>query len=201
MHATRILRCTLVVLLLGGTAAGAGRQNVAAPLTIGTARAVDATGAPGTAALAAADTRFGLAVLAAQPTGRTVVLSPESTATGLGMAYQGARGQTAAAMARVLRLPATGDPLLAGLRRRTDTLRGTPGLRISDTVWADRRERTRRDYLDRLATATAPGYAGYRWVPTRRPAPHRSTRRCRRRPAGGSRPSCPPTSWPAPAGC
>lgn len=164
MYATRMLRCTLVVLLLGGTVAGAGRQNIAAPLTVGTARPVAAAGGPSVAALATADTRFGLAVLAAQPTGRNVVLSPESIASGLGMAYQGARGPTAAAMARVLRLPATGDALLAGLQRRTDALRATPGLRVSDTVWLDRRETTRRDYLDRLAT----GYrAGVRQVPLR----------------------------------
>ncbi|GIL29496.1 serpin family protein [Actinocatenispora comari] len=162
MYVTRALRCTLVVLLLAGTVAGAGRQNIAAPLTIGTARAVAATGGPSSAALASADTGFGLAVLAAQPADGNVVLSPESLASGLGMAYQGARGSTATALARVLRLPATGDPLLAGLQRRTDALRSTPGLKVSDTVWLDRREQTRRDYLDRLAT----GYrVGIRQVP------------------------------------
>ncbi|BCJ32080.1 serpin family protein [Actinocatenispora sera] len=164
MYATRLLRCTLVVLLLGGTLAASGRQHTAAPLAIGTARPVAATGAPSAAALAGADTGFGLAVLAAQPAEGNVVLSPESLASGLGMAYQGARGPTAAAMARVLRLPATGEPLLAGLQRRTDALRSTPGLQVCDTVWLDRREQTRRDYLDRLAT----GYrAGVRRVPLR----------------------------------
>src|SRR5258708_11258726 len=55
------------------------------------------------------DTAFGLSLLSAlcqrQP-GSNDVISPVSLATGLGMAYLGARGSTAAAMARVLHLPA-----------------------------------------------------------------------------------------------
>src|SRR5690348_7794690 len=58
-----------------------------------------------------ADTAFGLAVLGAEcradPQGNQV-LSPSSLATGLGMAYLGARGGTALAMAKALHLPTAG---------------------------------------------------------------------------------------------
>jgi len=64
----------------------------------------------------AGDTAFGLNVLSAlcrgQP-GTNVLISPVSLATGLSMAYLGARGATAAAMARVLQLPAARSGLLA----------------------------------------------------------------------------------------
>jgi len=162
MYATRILRCTLVALLLGGTVTGAVRHGTAAPLLVGTARPVRAADATGPAALADADTRLGLSLLAAQPHDTNVVLSPSSVTAGLGMAYQGARGGTATAMHRTLGLPADGDALLAGLRRRTTVLRDNPDLSVSDTVWLDRRLPTRQAYLDRLAT----GYrAGIRQVP------------------------------------
>ena len=59
----------------------------------------------------AADTAFGLDVLNAwcrTDPQANLVLSPSSLASGLGMAYLGARGGTARAMAGVLRLPAVG---------------------------------------------------------------------------------------------
>src|SRR5580704_11434341 len=66
-----------------------------------------------------ADAAFGLDVLGAvcrSAPRANLVLSPSSLASGLGMAYLGARGSTAQAMARVLDLPATGGPgLPAGL--------------------------------------------------------------------------------------
>ena len=59
----------------------------------------------------AADTAFGLDVLSAlcrADLRGNLLLSPASLATGLGMAYLGARGSTARAMAGVLHLPAAG---------------------------------------------------------------------------------------------
>ena len=102
---------------------------------------------------AAADTAFGLDLLGAwcgsQP-GANLVLSPTVLASALGMAYLGARGQTARQMAMVLHLPgvnpsATGSPatpaLLAGLHARLAALRAAAGpgvtLAASDQVWAD----------------------------------------------------------------
>src|ERR1700733_11283864 len=76
----------------------------------------------------AADTAFGLDVLAAwcrADPQANLVLSPSSLASGLGMAYLGARGATAQAMASVLRLPAAGGQALeAGLQARSAALRG-----------------------------------------------------------------------------
>jgi serine protease inhibitor len=118
----------------------------------------------------AADTAFGLDVLGAwcraQPRAN-LVLSPASLATGLGMAYLGARGATARAMDSVLRLPAAGGQALeAGLQARSAALRGldSPGVTVagSDQVWADPSLRTLRSYLNAVAT----GYgAGVRRVP------------------------------------
>jgi serpin B len=118
----------------------------------------------------AADTAFGLDVLGAwcrtQPHAN-LVFSPASLATGLGMAYLGARGGTAQAMAGVLHLPATGGQALeAGLQARSAGLRGLDGpgvtLADSDQVWADPSLPVLRSYLNAVAT----GYgAGVRRVP------------------------------------
>ena len=114
----------------------------------------------------AADTAFGLDVLAAwcrQDPQANIVLSPESLATGLGLAYLGARGGTAQAMARVLHLTATGTALKAGLHARSATLHGLdgPGVTVagSDRVWADPSLTTLRSYLDDVAT----GYGAGLW--------------------------------------
>lgn len=59
----------------------------------------------------AGDTAFGLDVLRAwcqADPDQNLLFSPETLATGLGMAYLGARGATAQAIARVLHLPADG---------------------------------------------------------------------------------------------
>jgi len=117
----------------------------------------------------AADTAFGLSVLGAwcrQDPRANIVLSPASLATGLGLAYLGARGSTAQAMARVLHLPAAGPALEAGLHARTAALRGLaqPGVTLadSDQLWADPSLTTSPGYLNAIAT----GYdAGLRRVP------------------------------------
>jgi serine protease inhibitor len=114
----------------------------------------------------AADTAFGLDVLGAwcrKDPQANIVLSPESLATGLGLAYLGARAGTARAMARVLHLPAAGTALEAGLHARSAALRGLdgPGVTVagSDRVWADPSLTTLRSYLDDVAT----GYGAGLW--------------------------------------
>jgi serine protease inhibitor len=118
----------------------------------------------------AADSAFGLDVLGAwcraDPRGN-LVLSPASLASGLGMAYLGARGGTAHAMAGVLHLPATGGQVLAaGLQSRSASLRrlDSPGVTVagSDQVWADPSLRTLPGYLNAVATSYG---AGVRQVP------------------------------------
>jgi serine protease inhibitor len=115
----------------------------------------------------AADTAFGLDVLGAwcrADPRDNLVLSPSSLASGLGMAYLGARGSTAQAMARVLHLPpASTQELEAGLQARSTALRqlNSPGvtLQASDQVWADPALKTLPSYLDAVATGYDAGVA------------------------------------------
>lgn len=117
----------------------------------------------------AGDTAFGLSLLSAlcrgQP-GTNVLISPVSLETGLGMAYLGARGATAAAMARVLHLPASGRGLIAGLRARRALLASLnrPGVTFAESnrLWADPSLVTNRSF----AAALREGYrAGVTHVP------------------------------------
>ena len=115
----------------------------------------------------AADTAFGLNLLGAwcrQDPRQNLLLSPASMATALGMAYLGAKGPTARAMAKALRLPATVS--LAGLEARTRALTSLngPGVTLdqSNQVWADPSLPTNKSYLNALA-------AGYRAGVTRVP--------------------------------
>lgn len=108
----------------------------------------------------AADVKFGLSLLrvsCAQQPDSNLVLSPASLGRGLGMAYLGARGATASAMAAVLHLPpATGPALIAGLRARTQALRGLSRAGITaaeiDELWADPKLAPLPGYLDAIAT-------------------------------------------------
>ena len=114
-----------------------------------------------------ADAAFGLDVLGAvcrSDPRANLVLSPSSLASGLGMAYLGARGGTARAMAGVLHLPAAGGQALeAGLQARSAALRGLSGpgvtLDASDQVWADPGLKTKRTYLNAVATGYDAGVA------------------------------------------
>ena len=114
-----------------------------------------------------ADTAFGLDALGAwcrADPNANLVLSPSSLATGLGMAYLGARGGTAQAMAGVLHLPAAeGQALEAGLQARSAALRGLdgPGVTVdtSDQVWADPSLITLGSYLNAVATGYDAGVA------------------------------------------
>jgi serine protease inhibitor len=115
----------------------------------------------------AADTAFGLDALGAwcrSSPQANLVLSPSSLASGLGMAYLGARGGTAQAMAGVLHLPSAGGQALeAGLQARSAALRRLdgPGVTVdtSDQVWADPSLTTLRSYLDAVATGYDAGVA------------------------------------------
>jgi serpin B len=113
-----------------------------------------------------ADTAFGLDVLSAWCRANSqanLVLSPSSLASGLGMAYLGARGGTARAMAGVLHLPVGGQALEAGLQARSAALRdlARPGVTLdaSDQVWADPALPTERSYLNAVATGYDAGVA------------------------------------------
>lgn len=116
---------------------------------------------------ATADTAFGLDVLrawCAEYPGQNLVFSPSTLASALGMAYLGAKGATAAGMARVLHLPADGGGALdAGLQSRSDALGKLDGpgvtLAASNQVWADPGLITSRGYLDSIATGYGAGLA------------------------------------------
>jgi serine protease inhibitor len=148
----------------------------------------------------AADTSFGLDLLGAwcrTDPRDNLVLSPSSLASGLGMAYLGARGGTAQAMARVLHLPAAGSrELEAGLQARSAALRAldSPGVRLdaSDQVWADPTLVTLRSYLNAVAT----GYdAGVAQAPLLR-SPDRAVREIDQAIAAATRGPDPATAGP-----
>jgi serpin B len=112
---------------------------------------------------AAGDTAFGLSLLSAWCAARpnaNLVFSPSVLSSALGMAYLGARGQTAVQMAQALHLPAGGSPatsaLLAGLHARLAALRSAagPGVTVaaSDQVWADPGLPPLPAYLNDVAT-------------------------------------------------
>jgi serine protease inhibitor len=114
-----------------------------------------------------ADTALGLDVLGAwcrDNPQANLVMSPSSLASGLGMAYLGARGGTAHAMAGVLHLPAAGGQSLdAGLQARSAALRALSGrgvtLNAADQIWADPTVRTKGTYLNSVATGYDAGLA------------------------------------------
>ena len=117
--------------------------------------------------LAAADTGFGLDVMrawCAENPGQNLVFSPSTLASALGLAYLGARGSTATAMARALDLPATSRAALeAELQARIAALGRLDGpgvtLAASDQVWADPSLKTLRAYLNAVATGYHAGVA------------------------------------------
>ncbi|HEY3904666.1 MAG TPA: serpin family protein [Streptosporangiaceae bacterium] len=109
-------------------------------------------------AYGSADTAFGLGLLNAVCAGKAagnIALSPVSVSSALGLAYLGAGGQTATAMAKVMHLPATSGPALAiGLRDRSDLLASLvrPGVVFSQSnrIWADRSLPARPSYVSAL---------------------------------------------------
>jgi serine protease inhibitor len=124
---------------------------------------VDAEPSVSATPYAAADEVFGLDLLhawCARNPASNIVFSPASLASGLGMAYLGARGDTATAIASVLHLPGPGS-LVAGLHARSAALRALdgPGVTVSDSdqVWADPSLAPLTSYLDAVATAYGAG--------------------------------------------
>jgi serine protease inhibitor len=115
----------------------------------------------------AADTAFGLDVMrawCAQNPGQNLVFSPSTLASALGMAYLGARGATAAEMAKVLHMPdSSRAALAAGLQARLMALGSLdgPGVTVaaSDQVWTDPTLTTLRSYLNEVATGYGAGVA------------------------------------------
>jgi serpin B len=144
-------------------AAGCASADAAQPLAItrGVAQSEPAADAR---PYGAADTAFGLNLLGAwcrQDPRQNLLLSPASMATGLGMAYLGARGATAKAMAKALQLPAPAN--LAGFSARTQAMNSLdgPGVTLdqSNQVWADPSLKTNQSYLNALATGYQAGVA------------------------------------------
>src|ERR1700722_3061364 len=117
--------------------------------------------------LAAADAGFGLDVMrawCAENPGRNLVFSPSTLASALGMAYLGARGATASAMARVLDLPAVSRAALeAELQARITALGSLDGPGVappgSRQLWADPTLQTLGSYLNAVATGYHAGVA------------------------------------------
>jgi serpin B len=154
----------------GLLAVGCGTDPALRSHDPGTARPIAVTGpALSPAAYGGSDAAFGLAALdalcRAKPDGN-VVLSPVSLASGLGMAYLGARGATARAMAAVLHLPPAGGRLLSGLSARGKALRALDRAGVTvvetDRLWADPSLLT----LPSFSRAVAKGYgAGLTNVP------------------------------------
>jgi serpin B len=115
----------------------------------------------------AADTAFGLNVLGTwcqSAQGQNLVFSPATLASALDMAYLGAHGQAAQAMAEALHLPASqGQALLAGLQARTHDLSGLtgPGVTLNgyNQVWTDPGLPLTATYLNSVETAFGAGVA------------------------------------------
>ena len=82
-----------------------------------------------------------------------LLLSPESAAEALGMLYAGARGPTAAALGRLLRLPAWNPGLVAALERHSAALGGLRQLAVSNHLFEQSGSLPAQQVLDDLRTA------------------------------------------------
>jgi serpin B len=167
---TALTRAVLTGAGLAAALAGcgtAGQTQPAAPAVAITKGVAVTEPAADPRPLGAADTAFGLDVLrawCAQYPGQNLVFSPSTLASALGMAYLGAKGDTAAAMAGVLHLPAgAGTALAAGLQARGGALAGLNGpgvtLAASNQVWADPSLPPLSGYLNEVATGYGAGLA------------------------------------------
>jgi len=161
MTKMRWIAALTAIAISAATAAGCGAatrppQRPAAVLTSGQVAALRDYGT--------GDTAFGLNVLStlcARRPRANAVISPVSLATGLGMAFLGARGRTAAAMARVLHLPTARLGRVNGLRARSALLRSldSPGVTFttSNRIWTDPTLSTRRGFVAALRSAYQAG--------------------------------------------
>jgi serpin B len=110
--------------------------------------------------LTAAEDAFGLALLrrvCAPAPAANRLLSPESAAEALGMLYAGANGPTAAAVGRLLHLPAWRPGLVAALARHTARLAGLRQLQVTNHLFEQSGERPTQRVLDDLRTAYRAG--------------------------------------------
>lgn len=86
-----------------------------------------------------------------------VLLSPESAAEALGMLYAGANGPTAAAVGRLLHLPAWRPGLVAALDRHTAMLAGLRQLTVTNHLFEQSGIRPTQRVLNDLRTAYRAG--------------------------------------------
>jgi serpin B len=110
--------------------------------------------------LAAAEDAFGLALLrrlCAPAPAANLLLSPESAAEALGMLYAGANGPTAAAVGRLLHLPAWQPWLVAALDRHTASLAGLRQLQVTNHLFEQSGVRPTQRVLNDLRTAYRAG--------------------------------------------
>jgi len=165
---SRVVLTRAVLTVAGLAAALAGCGTAAVPPVAVTKGVAVTEPAADPRPLGAADTAFGLDVLrawCAQYPGQNLVFSPSTLASALGLAYLGARGATATAMATVLHLPTADDGtvLAAGLQARSGALRGLNGpgvtLSASNQVWADPSLPPLSGYLNAVATGYGAGLA------------------------------------------
>ena len=157
-HARRIAAVTTVLALgaLSGCTAVRHPQHTASKPVVLTTSQIATLRSYG-----AGDTAFGLGLLsslcASQSSGN-VVISPVSIASALGLAYLGARGTTATAMAHTMHLPDVPlASLEAGLRARSELLSSLASKGVtftqSNRIWADKSLPTERSYIAALASA------------------------------------------------
>ena len=112
------------------------------------------------AQVTAAENAFSLALFGrlcpAKP-GANLLISPESAAEALGMLDAGARGPTAAALGRLLRLPAWTPGLVAALARHTAALARQRQLAVSNHLFEQSGDQPAQRVLDDLRTAYRAG--------------------------------------------
>jgi serpin B len=109
---------------------------------------------------AAADAAFGTDLYTALAGPGNVVFSPASIAAALRMALAGARGQTAAEMARALHLSSP-QAAAAGLRQLTEIAAASDGLlSVYNTAWLSAALSVRPDFLDQPVTVERADFAG-----------------------------------------
>jgi serpin B len=112
------------------------------------------------AQVTAAEDAFSLALFGrlcpAKP-GANLLVSPESAAQALGMLDAGARGPTAAALGRLLRLPAWSPGLVAALARHTAALARLGQLAVSNHLFEQSGDRPAQRVLDDLRTGYRAG--------------------------------------------
>lgn len=155
-----VLPAALAVLIAGcGQPETPSARTGTGQLLVGRAEQLPPAALPASR-LTAAEDAFGLALFRRVCTpapGANLLLSPESAAEALGMLYAGAKGETAAAVGRLLHLPAWRPGLVAALHQHNAQLSGLRQLSISDHLFEQTGIRPSRRALDDLRTAYRAG--------------------------------------------